>query len=334
MEQLDALVVGAGIAGLVVAKRLKSTGLNVVCVDKARGTGGRLSSKKVETSSGEAIAFDLGCTDFNAVTVRFQQQVKDWLEEGVVAEMSLQHAASSAKRYVGIPRSSALTRHLATSLDIRFGARVSRIERDGNYWVVYLQAQPGQPDSAAFRCAHVVLAIPPVQAAGLLPGKHRFKELLSEINMLPQWVVMLATKGSAPQLGDDQIASSDVIARYSHENKKPGRGSDFVGDIWQIQATPSWTERHLEATKESVIAQLTAEFKRCMHSELEVVASYAHRWLYSRRGARVVAAQDCLSSDDGMHACGDYLCNDPRFEGVEAAYTSAVALAEHVLSLS
>jgi hypothetical protein len=257
-----------------------------------------------------------------------------WLEEGVVAEISVPVTAPLRKRYVGVPRSSALTRHLALSLDIRFGRRVSRLVRDGERWLVYVESQPGQPDTLMFSCAHMVLAIPPVQAAALLPAQHSLKDLLANVTMLPQWVVMLATATRAPLQEHWQMRASDVIARCSLESCKPGRVSDFAGDIWQLQATPGWTERHIDAAKEDVITMLTADFRQYMGADLKVVASYAHRWLYSQRGAQVVTATNCIVGADGINLCGDYLCNDPGIEGVEAAYTSARALAELMLCSS
>jgi hypothetical protein len=291
-----------------------------------------MSSKKVETGSGEAITFDLGCTDFTADSYSFQRQVMRWLEERVVVEVQSPATAPFEKRYVGTPRGSALTRHLASALDIRFGTRISRLEREGGRWLGYIESQSGLPDSVAFSCSRIVLAIPPFQAAALLPAKHSLKDLLAGVTMLPQWVVMLATATRAPLHGHWQIPASDLIARCSLESRKPGRVSDFAGDIWQLQAKPAWTEQHIETDKNVVIAMLLEEFKRCLDTDVDVVASYAHRWLYSQRGARVVAVQDFLNSADGVSVCGDYLCNDFRFGGVEAAYTSAMALTESMLS--
>ena len=48
-------VVGAGIAGLLLARALKARGKDVVVLEKSRGFGGRLATKRVE-----AAVFDTG----------------------------------------------------------------------------------------------------------------------------------------------------------------------------------------------------------------------------------------------------------------------------------
>jgi renalase len=43
MLVLDVLVIGAGMSGLIAARELQKFDLKVACVEKARGSGGRLS---------------------------------------------------------------------------------------------------------------------------------------------------------------------------------------------------------------------------------------------------------------------------------------------------
>jgi hypothetical protein len=330
-QQTDTIVIGAGLSGLIVAQQLHASGQRVICVDKARGTGGRLSSKRIETASAEMVAFDLGCTSFNALSFSFQRQVREWIDEGVIAEVPATKVATPEKRYIGTPRSSSLTRHLSSGLDIRFGTRVSHLEREEGRWVVYVDSSAGKPATSMFICDRVVLAIPPSQAAAMLPADHSLKASLASVNMVPQWVVVLVTSANFSLATQREMPDSALIARCSLENSKPGRDSGFTGNIYQLQATSAWTNQHIDAAKEDVIAMFTEEFKRCVGSDIDVVASYAHRWLYSQRSGEVVARQDFLARDDGINVCGDYMCNDPRFEGVEAAYISAIALAEKML---
>lgn len=55
MEQIhvEALIIGAGMAGLCCATRLVNSGHEVLVVDKARGSGGRLSSKSLTLNDGQ-----------------------------------------------------------------------------------------------------------------------------------------------------------------------------------------------------------------------------------------------------------------------------------------
>ncbi len=76
------VVVGAGIAGLVAARRLADAGADVVVVDKGRSVGGRLATRRI----GDA-TLDHGAQFFTVRTPAFQRQVDDWVERGLVIDL-------------------------------------------------------------------------------------------------------------------------------------------------------------------------------------------------------------------------------------------------------
>ncbi|WP_156502245.1 efflux RND transporter permease subunit, partial [Oleiphilus sp. HI0067] len=62
-QRWDFAVIGAGMAGAFIAGRLQAEGKSVLIIDKARGSGGRVSSKRLK--AGEiAFGVDLGCQFF------------------------------------------------------------------------------------------------------------------------------------------------------------------------------------------------------------------------------------------------------------------------------
>ena len=58
-QTTDVLVVGAGMAGLIAARELLRAGLSVLVLDKGRGVGGRLASRRIEGAT-----FDHGAQAF------------------------------------------------------------------------------------------------------------------------------------------------------------------------------------------------------------------------------------------------------------------------------
>jgi predicted NAD/FAD-dependent oxidoreductase len=52
----DVVVIGAGLSGLTAAQQLHQAGFRVVVVDKSRGLGGRLATRRIR-----ATAIDHGC---------------------------------------------------------------------------------------------------------------------------------------------------------------------------------------------------------------------------------------------------------------------------------
>ena len=76
-------VVGAGIAGLSCARALTDAGVRVTVLDKGRGSGGRMSTRR-----GEGWACDHGAQYFTARDPRFRAEVARWLAAGVAARCS------------------------------------------------------------------------------------------------------------------------------------------------------------------------------------------------------------------------------------------------------
>lgn len=81
MVETDILIIGAGISGLVCATELQRAGLNVCLVDKGRGVGGRMATRRMGGGR-----LDHGAQFFTVRDARFRAYVEEWLEADVVRE--------------------------------------------------------------------------------------------------------------------------------------------------------------------------------------------------------------------------------------------------------
>ena len=73
-------IIGAGLAGLTTASRLGATGFRVDVLEKSRGAGGRMGTRREAWAS-----LDLGAQYFTARSPEFRDQVARWLRAGLVA---------------------------------------------------------------------------------------------------------------------------------------------------------------------------------------------------------------------------------------------------------
>ncbi|MGI9291496.1 MAG: FAD-dependent oxidoreductase, partial [Gammaproteobacteria bacterium] len=71
-------IIGAGLAGLTLARELKNS-TDITVFEKSAGVGGRMA-----TRSAPPYAFDHGAQFFIAKSAAFQEEVAKWLEAGVV----------------------------------------------------------------------------------------------------------------------------------------------------------------------------------------------------------------------------------------------------------
>jgi renalase len=94
------VVVGAGISGLLAARELTAVGWRVVVLDKGRGVGGRMATRRVGDGW-----FDHGAQFFTVRSERFQRLVSSWLESDIVEEWSRGFAdAKGTQNEDGYPR--------------------------------------------------------------------------------------------------------------------------------------------------------------------------------------------------------------------------------------
>lgn len=160
-RQIDVLVVGAGIAGLLCAHRLQERGLRVVVLDKARGVGGRMSSRRI--GGGRA---DHGAQFFTVQDDGFRPFVQSWLAAGLIREWfrhsEVDYDPEGFPRYVGTEGMSTVPKYLARSLEVRCGERVEALEHKDAGWTVTTGT------GVQYAAAELVLTAPLPQAAELL----------------------------------------------------------------------------------------------------------------------------------------------------------------------
>jgi renalase len=331
---LDFAIIGAGIAGLTAASKMSGEGCKVAVFEKARGTGGRLSSKRVTTANGEFMAFDLGCASITGQSEAFSDQLEDWHLKGVVEPWCLDH--QDLTHYVAVPRNSALTRYLGKELECHFSTRVSSIHRVNGIWHIFTIENEDEDEKLLAMAKNVIIAAPPAQTFDLLPNGSPLKSEFEKVEVGAQWVMGLeignALSGSYPM----QYPQSDLIYSISQESRKPGRRdneshseNDLGPIILQIQARSDWTSNHLDSSQEEVITALSAELERCIQQPLEVINAYAHRWLYSCISQGLDTREGYLWDESGLGVIGDYFNKD--FHGVEAAWLSGRQIASWLM---
>lgn len=120
----DIAIIGAGIAGITAAKRLRSAGYRVTVFEKSRGIGGRMTTRRAGVRR-----FDHGAQYFTARHAAFQAQIRSWRETGRVADWS-------GGGLVGAPAMNAPVKALADGLDVRTGCPVGSLRRRLEGWQI------------------------------------------------------------------------------------------------------------------------------------------------------------------------------------------------------
>ena len=333
IEIYETIVIGAGISGATAARMLGEYGGKVLVLEKARGSGGRLASKRIRTEAGDELAFDLGCESFGAQTGTFRSALQEWESVGLVHR--LQREGNGQPLWVGASRNSALTRAMLGDLPVAFGVRVTEITYQDGVW--QLQAIRGDNEIRQYAARSLILSAPAQQTRDLLPNGHPFIEKLAPAVIRPQWVVVLAVPRRADfsrglqELGRIKslraMPEQDAIDVISFESEKPSRPANNDFDIYQIQLTSQWTENRIDWPREQVLNALIDELEAQTGCASKFEAAHVHRWLYAFSGG-AASEHSYLLDDSGLGVCGDYFCASGKHDGVESAYLSGRRLAE------
>jgi predicted NAD/FAD-dependent oxidoreductase len=316
-------VIGAGVAGLAAARTLTAAGHELTLLDKGRGPGGRTSSRQAPP-----YGFDHGAQYFTAREPQFRGQVSSWVEAGVVARWSgrivtlgagaPRPAGEADERFVGVPRMSALARHLARDLDVRCATRVESLERDGSVWRVR-----GAQRALLGTFERLVVTAPPAQAAALIGAASPLGGQAAGIRMRPCWAVLLGMDTPYEVELDGAFCEDPSLSWVARDSSKPGRPP---AEAWVLHATPEWTEAHLDRDPDEVVASLGQALERLTGVPLpEIAHADAHRWMYARPEAEI--GVDCLVDiDRGLALAGDAY----RGGRVEGAWLSGLAAARQL----
>ena len=306
-------IVGAGIAGLACADGLIGHGHDIVLIDKGRGPGGRMSTRRIVTPEGTAY-FDHGAQYFTVRDSRFRAQVDAWISDGLVAPWP----AAGADAYVGVPAMNAPVKNMAARHAVRWATRVSAIRDRGAGW--RLQTDAG--DTLDVDMA--VIAVPAEQAAALLePVAADLAARAGGARSEPCWAVMVAFAESIAAKDDCQ-RGDDVIGWAARNNSKPGRTGL---ESWVVHAPGEWSRQRIDDDPQQVSAALIDALAHGLGVDLPPrVATDAHLWRFAR--CEPGGPGPILDTDRHLGLCGDWSIG-PR---VESAWLSGMQLADRIAS--
>ncbi|MBU2484530.1 MAG: FAD-dependent oxidoreductase [Alphaproteobacteria bacterium] len=321
MIETDILVIGAGLAGLTLARVLAGHGEKVVVLEKSKSPGGRLSTRRSDFGS-----FDHGAQYLTSRTSGFTSLLNEFSQSGDLAPWDPNGKDSARSWWVGKPGMSEIGKSMARDLDIEYDTRVIGIVKQDRKFLVHTEGRSeAGPDYLASR---VVPAIPAPQALELLTPLDPAFVRLKKVAMAPCWSAMLAFDArlqGVPDLIRGQ--EPDVLSLIARNGSKPAR----TGETFVLHATPQWSREHIESERNAVKSAMVSAMRvqTGLDENLpDPVHCEVHRWLYAL--VETPLDQPFLGNrENTLFACGDW-CIGGR---AEAAHQSAQALARHIMSL-
>lgn len=235
------LVIGAGLAGLACARKLKDAGADLVVIEKSRGLGGRIATRRAE----DGWRFDHGAQFVTARSEAFRalmqesaaaRTVERWrplMARGARAGAGSREDDGAARpddgrdRFVGAPGMNAFVKPYADGLEVRFQRRVTAVRPAGDRWRVEtapetVKAPKAGRDAGGAMAAEgmeaeafdiVVCAAPAPQAAALAAeAAPDLALMLGAVQMRPCWAAMIGFAGRYEPGFDVWRAGEDALA--------------------------------------------------------------------------------------------------------------------------
>ncbi len=169
-ETSGVLVVGAGMAGLMAAGALHTAGRPVTILDKGRGLGGRMATRRWDGAT-----FDHGAPCLSLRHPEVRRAMEACVDDGTLVGWDLGRndsvgslplgddvRAFPSTRWRGNPSMSAIAKRLASGLDVRLQTTVTSIRPSAGAWRVETDA------GDAFGAEDLILTAPVPQALAWL----------------------------------------------------------------------------------------------------------------------------------------------------------------------
>lgn len=339
---VDAVVIGAGIAGLMAASRLTAHGHSVLVLDKSRGIGGRMATRRV----GEAVC-DHGAQFFTQRTHDFHGVIEPAVHDGAVAEWCRGFSRDGSigadrpaaddghPRYRGVRGMTDLPKWLAARLatqghevEVRTTAQATSVAVGDDRVRVTIEGQNAPAE--VVEAAGCVLTAPVPQALDLLAAGGSLDQLdahaierLRTVAYDPCFAVLLVLDRPSlmPEPGAIQFGSDapGPVAWVADNQKK---GISAVPAL-TVHATGAFSREHFDVPPDDVAGMLIDAVRPWIDGDprTAVVERSVHRWKFATPTTVLPDPFVAASWSPPILCCGDAFAG-PRVEG---AFSSGAA---------
>lgn len=307
MQQTDVLIIGAGISGLLCATELVRAGLSVQLIEKGRGFGGRMATRRMG-----AARLDHGAQFFTARDSRFQLLTKQWLEAGIIKEW-FHHSTDDVSgtghpRYCGVNGMTDVPKYLAEALEVHRSKEAFKLERKENVWSVLTRS------GEEYTARHLVITAPLPQALNLVSTsnvtlsetvKAKFSQIHYEKGLAT--LAILDGPSGLPEPGGMKL--DDGVLTWIADNRMKGISPDVTAVT--LHANSDFATKNWDSPNE-LRGQLMLDAAKSLLKS-DVVEYNCHRWGFTTP-INPFSERYFMDSGLGLTLAGDAF-GGPRIEG-------------------
>jgi renalase len=269
------IVIGAGVSGLLCATLLKQHGFTVAVLEKSRGYGGRMATRRF--AGGRA---DHGVQFFTVRDWRFQSFVDEWIEQGLCKRWfvgSGQELGAQGHLRLFCPDGmNAVGKHLAQELEVHLEQRVVALRHNENRWQVLTE------DGKCWTSDFLVATAPLPQSIALLESTNlgiRTSDL-QELKLVRYHrgltlIARLEGTSGLPQPGFARPGIEPLMCVT--DNRMKGISADCT--IITAHATHHYADSHYDSPDSTRVPPMLDALNALLHTP--VSEWECHRWGYA-----------------------------------------------------
>lgn len=271
MTTFDAIIIGAGISGLTLASRLREQGKNFIILEKSKGVGGRIATRR-----------DHDCTyDHGAQFVRVSPSKHPLGPEFLDIDKKGKNWFSS-EGYDHLIFPGGMTqfpKSLAKNAEIKLNEKLSLIEELPD--ALILTTEQGM----TYRTQKLYLTCPLPQSLALLTDSSiSYPPYLNDLKYAPALVGLFRVFSFNPDLMDFKYRQDISHEIFSISNQKSKEVSDNLAFTAVMQ--PSWSENYFLQSESQTLQMLATLFKEalsqfCPKDEFVIMRSQLKKWRFS-----------------------------------------------------
>lgn len=274
-------IIGGGIAGLVAGKLLQQFGIDVTILDKGRGIGGRMATRRISCPGyGEGV-FDYGLQYITARSEAFKQWLNHWVDNGRIEVWDCASRLAEDRdlqKYRGVQSNRSIAKSLARDLNTYTSKKIVNLAWDRVKW-------SSSADDGSLYHSDILIMTPPLpQSIELLrssniPLSETTFEQLSQVSYrMCLAVLMIVSAPIQVHPSGSYWVGGDKLEWIACNHQK-GISPDCYAVT--LHASADFSEHHYEKDKRDMGAQELINAARKYLGESNVIDYQVHVWKYS-----------------------------------------------------
>lgn len=328
----DVAIIGAGMSGLICAQQLQQAGYRVVVVEKSRGLGGRVTTRRLQdTYADRGLSYLIANGELTTSFVELltsQDILQVWTDtvHEFKADFGLK-AVKGVPLYTAPNGMSAIARFLAKDLEIQLSRRVVSLSLDHDCWHLQFENSNTQVVAKA-----VVVAIPAPQALMLLASFASPVVLDSlrsvEFSACISVIAGYPTNMPLPAWRSLTVIDDDTIAWIGNDSSKR---LEMNTPVFVFHSTAKFAQTYIDTEDLQPIGQQLLNKAAKLFPELANPDwLQCDRWRYAF--PTIPLADNCLNAHtpQPLVCCGDW-CGGFNLEGAMRSGNAAAKQINQVL---